>query len=464
MWIAGICIMDMEEKGIIMKKQILIIAFLALVFMLAIPASAYNLEWAGTISNKWKNDYVSTIQGWNSSKLGSDVTLIRFTGIVYAPYISGSYSDNITSTNMVTVYGTYTMMYQTQSANNWSSQGTIDVFITSFGGLSYSPQYQVALFNMSGTGVQSEISYYGIGDISTNEFTTALGSPTPSSGLLFGNQASYSGTGSIPTPTSIPTPIPTVAPGYVRNTYLTADAQSLATIHGTNIMLYDTYANIWKNTTNCLDGTSYIDTLPYTTIDAYSSYTAFPGVYADGELLGGNAGSAGTDREILMTPIGSPPPAGYVNLFLTTESNIGNHLSGVSVVATWNGIQHAGTSSLLGSLTFVVPNNTQINLKASLMGFHDAIEIINSGPGTYYTHTILLYPQYITATQTPAPGVTTGTTIGPYGTPGPGGTYAPGYTNNQGQMMMDLLAQNGLSIVMLCILVTIISLIKMIAK
>ena len=66
--------------------------------------------------------------------------------------------------------------------------------------------------------------------------------------------------------------------------------------------------------------------------------------------------------------------------------------------------------------------------------------------------------QTMTIVPTTGPGGTVPTTVGPWGTPGPEGTMPAGYTNAQGQRMMDLLAFYGYDLVLLCILVTILAL------
>jgi PKD repeat protein len=276
------------------------------------------------------------------------------------------------------------------------------------------------------------------------------------------NKTNYVNITSAPLPTPTPTPGPTVAPGYVRSTFVTIDATTLYTIHGSNIMLYDTYAGTWTNSTSDADGSFYIDTLPYTIVNAYATFTIFANEFAPAELLGVNVGNAGIDNAIRMYPVSSPPPAGYVNLFVTTMDNNGNVVRDASINALWNSIQHSSSSGTYGTAQYVVPNNTQVRLSASKTGYSGTTETINVGEGPSYAWTLYLAAQTVTSTPTTTyttgPGGTVPTTVGPYGTPGPSGTMASGYTNTQGQRMLDFLATNGMGLVELCFMVTILAL------
>jgi PKD repeat protein len=271
------------------------------------------------------------------------------------------------------------------------------------------------------------------------------------------NKTNYVNITSEPIPTPTPTPGPTVAPGYVRSTFITKSATTWNTIHGSNIMLYDTYSHTWKNSTSDADGILYIDTLPYTTINAYATFTIFANEYADASVVA-NADVNGGTFIILMYPISSPPPAGSVNLFVSTMDGNNNVLRDVTVTAVWDGYPHTGSSGAYGTAQWVVPNNTQVRLTGSKVGYDGAEEIIDTGIGPSYSVILYLDQQHITPTPTSTPGVTVPTTIGPYGTPGPSGTMASGYTNTQGQKMLDFLATNGMGLVELCFMVTILAL------
>jgi PKD repeat protein len=276
-------------------------------------------------------------------------------------------------------------------------------------------------------------------------------------GIDWENKSNYVTLSGSPTPTPTPTPGPTVAPGYVRSTFITKSATTWNTIHGSNIMLYDTYSHTWMNSTSDADGTLYIDTLPYTTINAYATFTIFANEYADASVVA-NADVNGGTFIILMYPISSPPPVGSVNLFVSTMDGNNNVLRDVTVTAVWDGYPHTGSSGAYGTAQWVVPNNTQVRLTGSKVGYDGAEEIIDTGEGPSYSVILYLDQQHTTPTLTPTPGGTVPTTVGPYGTPGPSGTMASGYTNTQGQRMLDFLATNGMGLVELCFMVTILGL------
>lgn len=262
-----------------------------------------------------------------------------------------------------------------------------------------------------------------------------------------------------PTPSPTPTPIPTPATGYVRSTFVTVDATTLYTIHGSNIMLYDTYEGQWHNSTSDADGSFFIDTLPYTIVNAYATYTVFANEFADAELLGVNVGSAGMDNVLRMYPIADAPPDGYVNVFVTTMDDDGDVVRDASITALLsNGTTLAGNSGTYGTAKFIITNNTQVRLSASKTGYTGATETVNTGAGPSYAHTLYLAEYSVTPTHTATtgPGGTVPVTLAPG--QNPDGSYQAGYTNLQGQEMMNWLAANGMNLVQLCFMVTIFAL------
>ena len=261
----------------------------------------------------------------------------------------------------------------------------------------------------------------------------------------------------VPVPSPTPTPEPTPIPGDVRSYFITIDAATQATIYDTNIMLFDTYRGTWTNYTSDADGMGYIDTLPYTPINAYATYTEFPDTYVDAQLLGVSAGNSGLDYRISMYPFQSAP-AGYVTLYVTTMALQGGTIANAQITAIWNNIQHAGNSGSYGTAIFPVPNNTQVSLTARYQGYLDGTKVINVGAGPTYSTTVYLNSLAYTATPTSTPGPHGTITTSPYGTPGPMGTMPSGYTNNQGQRMLDFLATNGMGLVELCFMVTVLAL------
>jgi len=259
--------------------------------------------------------------------------------------------------------------------------------------------------------------------------------------------------------------------GYVRSTFVTIDGVSYATIHGTNIMLYDVENGSWSNSTSDADGIFYIDILPYHTINAYATFTIFANHYADASIIGAVTGNSGLDHPIYMFPPGLPPGPGNINLYIPvvdadTTYAIGS--VGVQVELPSGAITGDITGPGGDAAVFVVPNNTIIKARASKTGYGPVTELFNSGEVTPKTKTLSMYRLVVTPvpTATPGPG---GGTIGPGGTPGPGGTtpvYVDpndpslhgGDTSLKAQEMMNWIAMNGMSLVQLCFLVTIMAL------
>lgn len=261
-----------------------------------------------------------------------------------------------------------------------------------------------------------------------------------------------------PIPTPTPTPEPTPIPGYVRTTYKTVDFATGYTILGTNINLYDTYAGTWKNSSSDADGTLWIDTLPYTTINAYASGTGY-----ESALLTAVAQNTARTLYISMMKTGSAPAGNTSFVFQAKNAVSLFPISSATIIAQWSGVQHPCTTNSAGSCTIIIPNNTVIYASASKPGYDGQTTTFNTGPTSTGSYIFYLSQAYVTPTitATAGPGGTVPTTYAP-GT-GPGG-YDPGYANTQGQYYMNWLAQNGFSLVVLCFLFTIIGLVKMASK
>jgi hypothetical protein len=118
------------------------------------------------------------------------------------------------------------------------------------------------------------------------------------------------------------------------------------------------------------------------------------------------------------------------------------------------------TTDASGVVRLQWPNATTAYINVVKAGYTTGIKVIETSDFGPDTVNIALHKgvQTMTIVPTTGPGGTVPTTIGPWGTPGPGGTMPAGYTNSQGQVMMDFLAANGLSLVQLCFLVTILAL------
>ena len=261
-----------------------------------------------------------------------------------------------------------------------------------------------------------------------------------------------------PTPTATPTTAPTIAPGYVRTSVETIDGTTGNTIHGSNIFLYDVEGSTWSNSSSDGDGIHYIDTLPYHTINAYATFTAFAGEYTDASALGLPTGYYGGFTYYLsMFPPALSPGEGNVNLYVTVlDADTYDIIRDASVqVRLPTGAVQGGSTGTSGTEIFVVPNSTVINIAAAKAGYVGSNTVINSGIGTTASATVYMHKAVITTTPTstiPAGGVT------PAVTADPNDPSITGSTNAKGQEMLNWLAMNGMDLVQLCFLVTVLAL------
>jgi hypothetical protein len=255
----------------------------------------------------------------------------------------------------------------------------------------------------------------------------------------------------VPLPNVTPTPEPTPLPGYVRNTFKTVDFANGYTIINSDIQLKDTHLVLWRNSTSDADGMYYIDTLPYTAIDAYAQATGYESSY-----LGLSARTTDQTFYISLMSSGSASPGNTTYTFQAKNAVSLLPVSGASITATWGGVQHAGTTNGAGSWIAIIPNNTVMQVTASKNGYEGQSASLNTGATSTGSHVFYLsQTSYYTFAPTP-----TGPTGTPTAVPYSGG--GSGYTTAQGQAIMDLLANNGYQLVYLCILVTIISLLMMV--
>jgi PKD repeat protein len=247
-----------------------------------------------------------------------------------------------------------------------------------------------------------------------------------------------------------------VATGYIRTYAQTNDGMTSGGIYGSQIQMRDMEGGAWSNTTSS-EGYWCIDTLPGHSLNLYAQATG----YTSTSQLGVSA-NGGRYYLVLWPDYIPAPSSGNVSLYvLVYDQQTGTPLYLSTVRVDGNNIntilKNTGPE---GQAVFTVKNQTSIHVTASKAGYNTITRTMttsNTGPDTLMISlprsTVTVAP-----TQTTGPGGTVPTTIGPYGTPGPGGTMAPGYTNNQGQLMMDFLARNGLSLVELCFFVTVLAL------
>jgi hypothetical protein len=261
-----------------------------------------------------------------------------------------------------------------------------------------------------------------------------------------------------PTPTPTPTGTPVgpenpIPAGYVRSMVQCVDGQTSGAIHGANIQLKDVDNLSWSNATARFDGTWWIDTLPGHTIDAYGSATGYTSV---SRLALPASGS--TMYELIMWPSDIPPaPAGKVTLYVeVNDYDTGYTVPGASItVRDSSGATQAQTTGTSGTRMFEVVNNSPCYITVTKYGYvTQTRSITTSVSGTDTVRVELMHVLVTTApTNTIPPGGVT--TAVPIDTNAPEHT---GSTNAKAQDMMNYLANNGMQIVQLCVLVTILGL------
>lgn len=255
----------------------------------------------------------------------------------------------------------------------------------------------------------------------------------------------------ISTPTVTPTPAPTIAPGYIRTEIITMDIYNNV-VTGSNIDIRDNEASVWINSTNDADGLSYIDTLPYHTLDVYGSYTQIANQYQSHNLIGISTGYDGGIRFwLVLYPYNAEIGVGDTDLYVTVLGNpglvpISNALVRIDIP---NNASLVGYTSGSGVQRFTVPNNTVLHVTGSKSGYQSQTTVMNSGSGTTAFANIVL--DRLTVTTAPT------STIPPGGV-----TIAiPVDTRDnraKGESAIKILYDNGESIVMICVLVTILGL------
>lgn len=250
------------------------------------------------------------------------------------------------------------------------------------------------------------------------------------------------------------------AAGYSRTVFECLDSQTSSAVSGCDIQLRDNEAGAWSNATNRQDGLWCIDTLPSHTINGYGQATG----YTSTSTLNLHALDLSEGMYYLLMIPGYVPaaPDGKVYLYVTVNDYDNSiMIPSAYVTASWSGGGYAAaTTSATGTAILTVKNSTSIYITATKSGYVSVNRVITTSPFGPDSTTIGLHRMTVqpTATATTGPGGTVAPTVNPYGTTLPSGVMPPGYTNNQGQIMMDFLATNGLGLVQLCFLVTILAL------
>jgi PKD repeat protein len=237
------------------------------------------------------------------------------------------------------------------------------------------------------------------------------------------------------------------------------DASTGGVLVGATLNLRDVENNSWVNATSGMTGTT-ISVLEGHTIDIYGSY---PGVYTSSQELGASPG--GNYYLPLMPPLPTPPgglAGGYVNLVVNTyDYSSNNMLPSVSITAKLPSGSTTGESSgIAGTAIFLVPNNTVVILGASKTGYASMSQSINSGPGADKAVNMKMVRAVVTTA--PVGPVVTDPSTGAVITAVP--TIDSRTSNQKDTDMMNLLRDNGGTIISLAIVAILFGLLKMIMK
>ena len=259
------------------------------------------------------------------------------------------------------------------------------------------------------------------------------------------------------TPTVTPTPTTTIPAGYVRNNLYVWD-QNDAQISGADVDVLDVEAGTWTNTTADADGWITIDTLPYHTVNVYAHYPT-SNIYLPNEILGLETGYYGGHNWVIVLYPYTTTPAGFVTLYINTRDydskavlvGVGLQIEDLTTHSVYS--YNTGT---MDSIWTIVTNATDHRITGSKSGYLSKTIVINSGEASSKTVVVELSKATVTPVPTstiPPGGVTPVITQDPNDPALHGGD-----TTMKAQEMMNWLATNGMSLVQLCFLVTILAL------
>jgi hypothetical protein len=259
------------------------------------------------------------------------------------------------------------------------------------------------------------------------------------------------------TPPVTPTPTPTIPAGYVRNNLYIWD-QNDAQISGADVDVRDVENASWTNKTADADGWITIDTLPYHTVNVYAHYPT-AGIYLPNEILGLETGYYGGHNWVLVLYPYVTTPSGFVTLYINTRNyDTKAVLTGVNLQIK-NLVTGAITGESTGStdsVSTVVTNATNYQITGSKSGYLSKTININSGEASSKTVVVELSKATVTTAPTstiPPGGVTPVITQDPNDPSLHGGD-----TSLKAGEMMNWLAMNGMNLVQLCFLVTVLAL------
>jgi hypothetical protein len=231
-----------------------------------------------------------------------------------------------------------------------------------------------------------------------------------------------------------PGPVPL---GFVRSWVMVRDGQlgTPALLRGMDITIKDNIAGTWHNSTGDLDGNFWIDTLPNDNINIYIEDPSggYYSVSAQGQptptLADLLAGFGEKTFNMVMYPVVALPVQ-FVSFDVSAvDSQTHNYLSNVQLEVKYGGTIQGGVITGMAE-NFVVPNNTQMSIKATKSGYNTASVSVNSGPTL--SNTTIIYMVSVGVQPTPTSSRTgvipTRTVITGNVTPVPTATTPPVYT------------------------------------
>ncbi len=250
-----------------------------------------------------------------------------------------------------------------------------------------------------------------------------------------------------------------VQAGYIRSVAQCLNSQDSSLVAGCDIQLRDNEGGSWSNGTDRADATWCIDTLPAHTVNAYAQATGYTGTARYNLPVRSDAIIA-----LMLIPGYVPAaPEGKVYLYVTVnDADTLQGLAGAYVSAAQAGQPtKSDVAGSQGVVIITVKNSTSTYVTASKSGYTSVSRTLTTSAFGPDSLMISLQKSTIqpTATATPGPGGTVAPTISPGQQPtNPDGTPNKDYANQQGQIMMNFLASNGLNLVTLCVLVTMLAL------
>lgn len=247
-----------------------------------------------------------------------------------------------------------------------------------------------------------------------------------------------------PTPTVIPTAYPSVAPGnntppvlpagYARTWIMVWNSVTGGLVQNVNFAIRDNLNSSWHNS-SVNAGTFWIDTLPNSNIDVYTSATGYLTHNYYGLATPSSAGADRTHNLYLVPSSTSTTVSGNVSLTVSVQdASTDAFLSGSHVQLFYGGVVQNGITSAIGAYTFEVPNNTEMSITASKANYQTGTRSFNSGPDIFngtsiWIHPLSAFPTTTTVTPTyTGPFITVTPTITGNTTPLPTTTAPPQYT------------------------------------